>query len=126
VLNQAQVLIIAMWRVYCRCFTMMRMKWRDYEKQVFEEINRIYPDVNVQHDVRLPGRFSRTMRQVDIVITGIAAGSLFRTVIDTKYYNRKVHVKDIEQFIGMMEDIECSHGILITDKGFSSAAGSEP
>ena len=98
------------------------MNWQEYEKQVFAEIQRIYPNANIVHDTRLPGRFSRTTRQVDILISGTAAGLLFRTVVDTKFYDKKLDVKDIEQFIGMIEDLDCSHGMLITEKGFSAAA----
>lgn len=98
------------------------MNWRDYEKRVYQEMVRIYPYANIHHNVRLPGRFSRTTRQVDILVTGIAGGLLYRTVVDTKLYNRKIDVKHIEQFIGMIEDLDCSHGMIVSEKGFTPAA----
>lgn len=98
------------------------MNWKEYERSVFDELALVYPGTNIQHDVKLPGRFSKTARQVDIHIGGIVCGVYYQIVVDTKYYEKKIDVKDIEEFIGMLGDIDCNHGMLITEQGFTPAA----
>jgi hypothetical protein len=98
------------------------MTWQDYEEQVFNELTRAFPNANIQHDIRLPGRFSKTERQVDIHIGGIAAGVYYQIIVDTKFYSKRIDTKDIEEFIGMLGDLDCNHGILITEKGFPRGA----
>lgn len=98
------------------------MNWKTYERKVFNELALLFPHANIQHNLRLPGRFSKSNRQVDILIAGIAVGVYYQIVVDTKYYNRKVDVKNVEEFIGMLGDLDCSHGMLIAEKGFTSGA----
>lgn len=43
-------------------------------------------------------------------------------VVDGKYFNEKIDVKEVESFIGMLEDIGAHKGLLISQKGFTQAA----
>ena len=46
----------------------------------------------------------------------------FRTVFDCKCYGRKVNVKDVESFLGMLDDLRVSKGVIVTTKGFTKTA----
>lgn len=98
------------------------MDWNTYEKQVFDELVRSFPTANLLRDTRMPGRFSKTERQIDIRIAGIAAGVYYQIIVDTKLYNRRIDVKDVEEFIGMLNDLDCNQGMLITEGGFTRRA----
>lgn len=43
-------------------------------------------------------------------------------IVDAKYYSRKVDVKGVDSMIGMLRDVNAKYGLLISSKGFSSAA----
>lgn len=100
----------------------MRTIWKRYERRIFDEFVRSFPQANIQRDVRLAGRYSHTLRQIDIHVGGIAAGVYYQIIVDTKCYNKKVDVKVVEEFIGMLGDLDCNHGMLITEKGYTEAA----
>jgi len=97
-------------------------EWKKFEKEVFNILQRYYPDANIFYDVKRFGRFSLTYRQIDILITSIVAGNIVDIVVDTKYYKKKIDVKIVEEFIGMLDDLDCHKGILITNIGFTNAA----
>jgi hypothetical protein len=98
------------------------MNWKDYEKKISEHFRLAYPDATIQADVRIQGRYSKTERQIDILIEDYVAGTRFRTVVDGKYFSSKIDVKDVETFIGMLADVEAHKGLLITSEGYSQAA----
>lgn len=74
------------------------------------------------HDTKLIGRYSGSERQIDILLEEETHKGLVRTVIDGKFYKRRVHVKDVEAFLGMLQDVGAESGILVTERGFSQAA----
>lgn len=63
------------------------------------------------------GKISKRSRQIDIF-----ANTVNPVAIDCKNYSRKIDVKKVEEFLGMMDDIGIRHGIIITTKGFSKSA----
>jgi hypothetical protein len=40
----------------------------------------------------------------------------------SKYYNKKIDVKDVEAFLGMLTDVDANKGVMISLKGYSTAA----
>lgn len=98
------------------------MNWKEYETEIFDKFQQQYPDAEITLDARKTGLFSKTSRQIDILIEQYIAGNRFTLVIDGKYFNKKVDVKAVESFIGMLEDIGAHKGLLISNQGFSEAA----
>jgi len=49
-------------------------------------------------------------------------GCLITIAFDCKCYSRKVNVKHVESFLGMLEDIRVSQGVLVTTKGYTRTA----
>jgi ferredoxin-fold anticodon binding domain-containing protein len=43
-------------------------------------------------------------------------------VVECKYYNRKLTIKLVESFIGFLEDVGLSDGIIVTNIGVSKPA----
>ena len=99
-----------------------RPRWQDYEQEVYEAFRTWYPEANIVRDARIPGRYSKKKRQVDVFIECNVAGFSITIAVEAKYLSRKINVKDVESFEGMMRDIGADHGILITETGFSRAA----
>ncbi len=91
--------------------------WKQYEAYVKGALRRRFVGALVRANVYLPGKLSRVRRQIDVVVE--AAPPI---AVDCKCYKRKVDVKHVEAFLGMLEDIGFSHGIIVSTQGFTKAA----
>lgn len=98
------------------------MNWKDYEKEIHDSFKSMYPSADISYNVKVTGRYSKVERQIDVLIEDYVAGNRIRIVVDGKFFSKKINVKDVEMFIGMLLDCEANKGLLITDKGYSQAA----
>lgn len=100
----------------------LKARWRNYEKEIHEIFSQMYPEAEIVHNTSLTGRYSKTSRQIDILITDYAAGEKITIVVDGKYYGKHIDVKEVESFLAMLMDTGADKGLLITTKGYSKAA----
>jgi Restriction endonuclease len=98
------------------------MKWKDYEIYIARHFQKLFPDASIQHNISCPGLISKTPRQIDILIEQQISGFDIRIIVDCKYFNKKVDVKVVESFLSFLQDLKASKGVLITNKGYSTAA----
>lgn len=98
------------------------MDWKDYEKEIHAFFASEYPNARITYDAEVMGRLSKVNRQIDVLIEDYIAGSVFRIMIDGKNYAKKIDVKQVDEFIGMMHDVGAHKGILITPHGYTPAA----
>jgi Restriction endonuclease. len=96
--------------------------WRAYEREVHAEVATRYRDAVVTHDVKLAGHRSGVPRQIDILVEERAPSGTVTTVIDAKHHGRKIDVKEVEAFIGLLHDIGICRGIMISSTGYTPAA----
>lgn len=98
--------------------------WRIYERvAACFEIEAAGMDVSVTPNASLKGTISGVARQIDILVEGRWESGLERRIVfDAKLRKRKVDVKDVESFEGMMRDVRASRGVLICSSGFTEAA----
>lgn len=101
---------------------MSHSAWSSYEQAVFDCFRSHFPRADIQKDVHLKGRYSKRMRQIDILITEETPAGSVRIVVDAKLYNRKLDVKTVEEFEGFLNDIGIEKGLLISNKGYSRSA----
>ncbi len=97
-------------------------KWQEYENKIFEILSAYHIHDDIGRNVKIKGRFSKRSRQIDIYISQKVKGRVFTTVIECKYYNKKIDVKTVESFISMVDDIGADYGILVTELGYSKSA----
>ena len=97
-------------------------EWRKYEKLVHNNLEAKFPNCSITFDDSIFGIFSKTDRQIDISIRGELAGNKILGIVDCKFYSKKVDVKGVESFLGMLEDLKANIGIMITNVGYSEAA----
>ena len=95
--------------------------WRQFERQVHAELEGHYPGSVIRHDVKLPGSLSGAQRQIDIIEEDLPGGSV-RTAIDAKLHARKIDVKEVESFIGLLHDTEVQRGMMVSATGYTDAA----
>jgi hypothetical protein len=96
--------------------------WLKYEKTIFEYLRLDHPEVEVVHNVSLPGRLSGIPRQIDVLVTERLSGTAYTTAFEAKHYSRRVDVKGVEQAIGLFRDVGVDRGVMITTVGYSAAA----
>jgi hypothetical protein len=96
--------------------------WHQYEAYIFGSLQRRFPDAKVSPNVHLRGIKTGRSRQIDVLIERSLGVFELKIAVDCKCYKRKVHVKDVEAFLGMLDDIRVSKGVLITKNGYSKAA----
>jgi Restriction endonuclease len=96
--------------------------WKKYEAYVLGSLQRLCPGADFRRNAYIKGRKSGKLRQIDILMERELGGFGFKVAIDCKCYKRKVTVNDVDRFLGMLDDVRVSKGVLITTKGYSSAA----
>jgi hypothetical protein len=99
-----------------------KLDWQQYEAYVFGTLERMLPGAKITRDVHLRGVKTVVPRQVDILVERDLGGFNLKIAIDCKSYGRRVNVNDVERFLGMLDDIRVSKGVLMTTKGYSKAA----
>jgi hypothetical protein len=97
-------------------------EWRNYEREVHAELVATYPESAVLHDGKLPGSLSGTERQVDVLVEEKLAGGCVVTAVDAKHHARRIDVKEVESFLGLLRDIRVDRGIMISANGYTAAA----
>lgn len=98
--------------------------WRVYERvAACFEIETAGMDVSVTPNARLKGHISGIQRQIDILVDARwDEGFERRIIFDAKLRKRKVDVKDVESFEGLMRDVRASRGVLVCATGHTKAA----
>lgn len=98
--------------------------WRIYERvAACFELDAVGMDVSVTPNASLIGSISGVKRQIDILVDARWEDGIARRIIyDAKRRRRKVDVKDVESFEGMMKDVRARRGVIICSGGWTAAA----
>ncbi len=96
--------------------------WRDYENFIYKKLKESYPSSEILFNQKKLGVVSRVERQIDILVKAEIAGFAIEIIIDCKFFNKKVDVKDVESFLSYLLDLKASNGVIITNNGFTKAA----
>lgn len=79
-------------------------------------------EVSVTPNAKIVGK-SRVGRQIDVLVDARWGDKRSRRVIvDAKMYGRKLDIKDVEAFEGMMRDCRADRGILFCPSGWTGGA----
>jgi hypothetical protein len=98
--------------------------WEVYERMIARLIAAEAPtDYCVSPNTRIVGSITGVRRQIDVLIENRHdTDNTRRIIVDAKKRNRKIDVKDVETFLGMMADVKATHGYLISPAGHTKAA----
>ena len=98
--------------------------WHIYERvAACFEIEAASMDVSVTPNASLLGSISGVRRQIDILVDARwEEGTERRIIFDAKRCKRKIDVKDVEAFEGMMRDVRASRGVIVCSNGWTKAA----
>jgi hypothetical protein len=98
--------------------------WKIYERVVASlEVDAASMEASVTPNASLLGRLSGVKRQIDVLIDARWDEGLERRIIfDAKRRSRKIDVKDVEAFEGLMRDVGAARGVLVGTKGHTKTA----
>ncbi len=101
---------------------MKALKWKRFETLVAKLQQAFTPDAEVTLDNSIQGHRSGISRQIDISVRRSVGQFSILIVIDCKDYKDRVDVKDVEEFIGLVEDVGANKGALVAANGYTEAA----
>jgi len=98
--------------------------WKLYERLVARLIaDQLSTDFCVTPNASVVGVITGVRRQIDVLIEARHdTDNTRRIIVDAKRRKRKIDVKDVETFRGMMEDVGATHGYLVCPYGHTPAA----
>jgi len=96
--------------------------WKEYEQEITDYFRSEYPAAKITPNARLTGKFSKIERQIDLLVEDQASDFTLRIAVDAKHYTERVDVKDVEQFLGLLHDVNVDVGVMICPEGYSQAA----
>lgn len=101
-----------------------RPNWEIYERMIARLFaDQSTTDLCVTPNARLIGKISGRSRQVDVLIDARHdTDNTRRIIVDAKNRKRKIDVTDVEAFLGLMKDVNATHGYLVSSAGHTSAA----
>jgi hypothetical protein len=106
----------------------MEPDWKHYERGLLAwfRYNFLAPTFEVHGTVagrqrRVPGRLSLSKRQLDVAVNRAGEDAPF-LIADAKFHARPLDVTHVEAFIGLMEDVGATFGVLAAPKGPTKSA----
>lgn len=99
-------------------------EWKLYERLVARMlVEQLETDLCVTPNAYIVGRITGVRRQIDVLIeTRHDTDNSRRIIVDAKKRSRKIDVKDVESFRGLMEDVGATHGYLVSPAGYTKTA----
>lgn len=98
------------------------MKWKRFEELIKKVQEELAPDAIVKLDDKIIGKETGVIRQIDISVRQSIGNYEILVAIDCKDYSRPVDVKEIEAFIGMIQDVHANKGVIVSASGFTKTA----
>jgi Restriction endonuclease len=108
--------------------TDMNMRPSEYEVALLQHLrqefsNHLFSVAGTEdgRQHKIPGRYSLVNRQVDVAVYRQSNPSPI-LMADAKHYRKRIDVKAVECFIGMVDDVGADVGLLVAPRGFTAAA----
>ncbi|MDO8141938.1 MAG: restriction endonuclease, partial [Candidatus Brocadiales bacterium] len=97
-------------------------KWQKFESLVAHIQGLLAPQAEITLNKKIRGKRSKTLREIDIAVSQNIGQHHIFIAIDCKDYKSPVDVKNIEEFIGLVEDVGANKGAIVSANGFTQAA----
>ena len=96
--------------------------WKALEQLVVMIQKQLSPGAVVKHNVMLDGYRSEVKRQIDVLVEQSIGQYKMRIIIDCKDWAHPIDIKGVEEFHGLMLDVNAHKGALVCPAGFTKAA----
>lgn len=79
--------------------------------------------VSVTPNAKIKGVVSGSTRQIDVLVEDMRySPRASRIIVDAKMRGRRIDIKNVEEFEGMMRDCGASHGVIVCTNGATKGA----
>jgi hypothetical protein len=95
---------------------------RELELLVAKIQSQLAPNAEVLQDVLLEGRVTKRKRQIDVLVRDRVGQYDIQIIVECKDYKKRVDVKGVEEFYGLLTDVGAQKGVLVCPKGFTETA----
>lgn len=98
--------------------------WKKYERLIAQMMrDQLDTNFSVTPNATIKGISSNINRQIDVLIDSRHdTDNSTRLIVDAKIRTRKISLLDVESFIGLMNDVQATHGYLVSTNGFTKSA----
>ena len=97
-------------------------KWKKFEQLVTKVQQDLSPQAIVTPNDKIEGKITGTKRQIDVSIRQRVGQYEMLVAIECKDLSVPVDVKDVEEAIGLIQDIGANKGVIVSARGFTAAA----
>jgi hypothetical protein len=97
-------------------------RWKKFEELVARIQTELAGDAVVTPNDKIVGKRTTIPRQVDVSIRKNVGQFELLIVLDCKDHGRPLDVKDVEEFMGLAQDVEAHKAGMVAAKGFSGTA----
>jgi hypothetical protein len=93
-----------------------------YESAI-AEIEESCENCEVKRNYKPVGKLSGVQRQVDVWLsTKVGDDHEVTVAIECRRYNKPIAIKDVEAFVGFLEDVGANKGVMISHSGYTDGA----
>lgn len=96
-------------------------KWLDYQKNSYEVIKKLFPNSNVEHDIKVVGKLSEGKRQIDVCLDRNDIS--IKKVFECKDYSKKtIDTPRIDALFGNMRETGAEKGAFVSNTPYTKPA----
>lgn len=97
---------------------------REYEAGAADVLAHLLGDeVTITRNTYLQGQKSGQRRQIDVLVQGDLFSHRDATlVVDAKRRTRRIDITQLEQFLGLLDDVSADLGLMVASSGYTSGA----
>lgn len=93
---------------------------RDYERFVYDKLQRLFPEAQVTLNDRIPGRQSGLLREIDISIKMTVGNTEILYIVSCKDRGKRpADIQVLGEFSSVIKDVGAAKGFLICTSGFA-------
>jgi len=97
-------------------------KWKKFEELVTRIQRDLAGDAVVTPNDKIIGKRTGAPRQIDVSVRKMVGQFEILIVIDCKDYAKPLDVKDVEEFMGLAQDVGAHKAAMVSAQGYSDAA----
>ena len=98
------------------------MNWQEYQDAVAELYEQLDGFGEVSRNVYIPDIVTGQPRQIDVLVTINERGHSLKLVVDAKFHEAKLDVKDIEEVLALSNAVGGAKAVIVAANGWSEPA----
>lgn len=98
------------------------MKWQEYQEAVALLYEQLDDLGTVRRNVFIPDKVTGQPRQVDVLVEIRAYEQTLRLLVDAKFHQDKIDVKDVEEVLALADAVNAPQAVIVAPNGWTEPA----